>query len=258
MEKAENRLFARTRWSNFSAGIRKEIMAVSKPQILIVEDEEDIRELVRYNLERGNFGVSEADSGEAGLKAVSQKKPDLILLDLMLPGKDGLQICRELKQNSATSDIPVVMMTAKGEESDIVTGLELGAEDYIVKPFSPKVLVARVKAVLRRKTTPVAPSGDDVLSIHDIVIHPGRHEVTVNGKSVDLTASEFGILHFLARRPGWVFTRYQIVDAVHGEDYPVTERSVDVQVVGLRKKLKKAGDFIETVRGVGYRFKDEE
>lgn len=232
-------------------------MAVINPQVLIIEDEEDIRELVRYNLERDNFTVSGAESGEAGLKTAVQKKPDLILLDLMLPGKDGLQICRELKQQETLRDIPVVMMTAKGEESDIVTGLELGAEDYIVKPFSPKVLVARVKAVLRRKTAAAAlPDSSDVLKIHEIVIHPGRHEVTVGGKAVDLTASEFGILHFLARRPGWVFTRYQIVDAVHGEDYPVTERSVDVQVVGLRKKLKKAGDYIETVRGVGYRFKD--
>lgn len=234
-------------------------MAVLKPQILIVEDEDDIRELVRYNLEREHFSVSEASSGEAGLKTALQKRPDLILLDLMLPGKDGLQICRELKQNPSVQDVPVVMMTAKGEESDIVTGLELGAEDYVVKPFSPKVLVARVKAVLRRKTAASAsPSGDDVLQVADITIHPGRHEVAVGGKPVDLTASEFGILHFLARRPGWVFTRYQIVDAVHGEDYPVTERSVDVQVVGLRKKLKKAGELIETVRGIGYRFKDTE
>jgi two-component system alkaline phosphatase synthesis response regulator PhoP len=233
-------------------------MAVAKTQILIIEDEEDIRELVRYNLEREHFAVSEADSGETGLKAVAQKKPDLILLDLMLPGKDGLQICRELKQNKNVCDIPVIMMTAKGEESDILTGLELGAEDYIVKPFSPKVLVARVKAVLRRKTVAPPTDSGDVLTIHGLTIHPGRHEVTVNGKPVDLTASEFGILHFLARRPGWVFTRYQIVDAVHGEDYPVTERSVDVQIVGLRKKLKKSGETIETVRGIGYRFKDEE
>jgi two-component system phosphate regulon response regulator PhoB len=232
-------------------------MAVVKTQILIIEDEEDIRELVRYNLERENLAVTEAESGEAGLKSVSQKKPDMILLDLMLPGKDGLQICRELKQNDATRDIPVVMMTAKGEESDIVTGLELGAEDYIVKPFSPKVMVARIKAVLRRKAAVPVPDAEDVLNIQGIMIHPGRHEVSVSGKPVDLTASEFGILHFLARRPGWVFTRYQIVDAVHGEDYPVTERSVDVQIVGLRKKLKKAGDAIETVRGIGYRFKDE-
>lgn len=233
-------------------------MATAKTQILIIEDEEDIRELVRYNLERENFAVIEAESGEAGLKSVAQKKPELILLDLMLPGKDGLQICRELKRSEATRDIPVVMMTAKGEESDIVTGLELGAEDYVVKPFSPKVMVARVKAVLRRKVAVPASDTEDVLNIKGIMIHPGRHEVTVSGKAVDLTASEFGILHFLARRPGWVFTRYQIVDAVHGDDYPVTERSVDVQIVGLRKKLKKAGDAIETVRGIGYRFKDGE
>ncbi|MDK2858022.1 MAG: two-component system, OmpR family, phosphate regulon response regulator PhoB [Verrucomicrobiota bacterium] len=231
---------------------------MAKKQILVIEDEEDIRELVRYNLEREGFGVLEAESGEDGLNAAAQNKPDLILLDLMLPGKDGLQVCRELKRSDDLQEIPLIMMTAKGEESDIVTGLELGAEDYIVKPFSPKVLVARVKAVLRRKTAAAAPDAGDVLSIHGITIHPGRHEVTVGGKSIDLTATEFGILHFLARRPGWVFTRYQIVDAVHGEDYPVTERSIDVQIVGLRKKLKKTGDYIETVRGIGYRIKDRE
>lgn len=229
-----------------------------KKRILIVEDEADIRELVRYNLEREGFGVSEAESGEKGFKAITKKAPDLILLDLMLPGKDGMQICRELKQDDKTRSIPVVMMTARGEESDIVAGLELGAEDYIVKPFSPKVLVARVKAVLRRLETVPAADKEGVLTIYDLVIHPGRHEVTVKGKPIDLTASEFAILHFLARRPGWVFTRYQIVDAVHGEDYPVTERSVDVQIVGLRKKLKKAGEMIETVRGIGYRFKDND
>lgn len=231
----------------------------SQKKILIIEDEEDIRELVRYNLEREKFSTLEAGSGEQGLLIAARNKPDLILLDLMLPGKDGMQICRELKQSEETRDIPVMMMTARGEESDIVSGLELGAEDYIVKPFSPKVLVARVKAVLRRRSEAHMPVADsDVLSIYDLKIHPGRHEVTVKGKPVDLTATEFQVLHFLARRAGWVFTRYQIVDAVHGEDYPVTERSVDVQIVGLRKKLKKAGDYIETVRGIGYRFKDKE
>jgi len=233
-------------------------MSTLRADILVIEDEEDIRELVRYNLEQENFSVSEAESGEAGLKAATQKKPDLILLDLMLPGKDGLQICRELKRDKTKRDIPVVMMTARGEESDIVTGLELGAEDYIVKPFSPKVMVARVKAVLRRKTTGMLSGADDILRIYDLAVHPGRHEAALNNKPLDLTATEFGILYFLARRPGWVFTRYQIVDAVHGADYPVTERSVDVQIVGLRKKLKKAGDYIETVRGIGYRFKDKE
>lgn len=231
-------------------------MRDDRQTILIIEDEEDIRELVRYNLERERFRVIGAASGEEGLKKALEKPPALILLDLMLPGKDGLQVCRELKQHSATASVPVVMLTAKGEESDIVTGLELGAEDYIVKPFSPRVLTARIKAVLRRNSSKPELSPDDVLHLHDLVIHPGRHEVTLKGKAIDLTASEFRILHTLARRPGWVFTRYQIVDAVHGEDYPVTERSVDVQIVGLRKKLKKAGDYIETVRGVGYRFKD--
>jgi two-component system phosphate regulon response regulator PhoB len=231
---------------------------MASEKILIIEDEEDIRELVRYNLEREKFKVCEAESGEKGLKVAARELPDLILLDLMLPGKDGMQICRELKQDDVTREIPVVMMTARGEESDIVAGLELGAEDYVVKPFSPKVLIARVKTVLRRQTSAPPPSSEDVLKIYDLCIHPGRHEVTIKENSIDLTASEFGVLHFLARRPGWVFTRYQIVDAVHGEDYPVTERSVDVQIVGLRKKLGEAGEYIETVRGIGYRFKDME
>lgn len=230
---------------------------MTKTNILVIEDEEDIRELVTYNLHRENFGVLEAGTGEEGLTMVERMTPDLILLDLMLPGKDGLEICRMLKRDERTQAIPVVMMTARGEESDIVTGLELGAEDYIVKPFSPKVLAARVKAVLRRNASAPELEPGDVIRIHDIVIHPGRHEVLVKDKPVDLTATEFRILHFLARRPGWVFTRYQIVDAVHGEDYPVTERSVDVQIVGLRRKLKRAGNYIETVRGIGYRFRDK-
>jgi len=230
---------------------------MAKTSILIIEDEEDIRELVKYNLQRENFDVLEAESGEEGLKLVERVMPDLVLLDLMLPGKDGLEICRMLKRNPRTQNIPVVMMTARGEESDIITGLELGADDYVVKPFSPKVLGARVKAVLRRKASTPELAPEDVIKIYDLVIHPGRHEVLVKDKPVDLSATEFRLLHFLARRPGWVSTRYQIVDAVHGEDYPVTERSVDVQVVGLRRKLKRAGDYIETVRGVGYRFCDK-
>jgi len=147
------------------------------------------------------------------------------------------------------------MVTAKSDEADIITGLELGADDYITKPFSPKVLVARVRAVLRRKTTEI-PEKSTVIRIHDIQIDPGRHKVLVKDKAVELTSSEFGLLHFLAARPGWVFTRYQIVDAIHGTDYPVTDRSIDVQVVGLRKKLGPAGKYIETVRGIGYRFKE--
>lgn len=231
---------------------------MGKKRILIIEDEEDIRELIRYTLDREGFGVSEVGTGEEGLRSAADRNPDLVLLDLMLPGKDGLSVCRELKGGEATRNIPVIMVTARGEESDIVAGLELGAEDYVVKPFSPKVLAARIRSVLRRREAAASASPADVLSFGSLTIHPGRHEVLVQGRPIELTASEFGILHFLARRPGWVFTRHQIVDAVHGSDYPVTERSVDVQIVGLRKKLKKAGERVETVRGVGYRFQESE
>ncbi len=223
--------------------------------VLAVEDEEDIREVVRYNLVKEGYRVSEAETGEEALKAARSDRPDLILLDLMLPGVDGLEVCRRLKRDPSTEGIPVVMLTAKGEESDIVAGLELGADDYITKPFSPKVLIARVRAVLRRKSREV-PGEQESVSAHGVVINPGRHEVLVDGAAVELSHTEFKVLHLLARRPGWVFTRYQIVDAVHGEDYPVTERSVDVQIVGLRKKLGQAGQYIETVRGVGYRFRE--
>jgi two-component system alkaline phosphatase synthesis response regulator PhoP len=222
--------------------------------ILIVEDEKDIAELLRYNLTREGFRAIVAVDGAAGL-AAAIRDPDLVLLDLMLPKVDGLEICRVLKKNAQTAHIPVIMLTAKGEESDVITGLELGADDYITKPFSTKVVLARVRAVLRRQQKPET-SQTTVLRIHDIEIHPGRHEVLIKGKPVDLTFSEFGILRLLASRPGWVLTRGQIVDAVRGEDYAVTDRAVDVQIVGLRKKLGTHADHIETVRGVGYRFRE--
>jgi len=228
---------------------------MAKEKILVVDDEEDILELLRYNLLREGYNVSCAASGEEALRLAQSEIPDLLVQDLMLPGIDGLEVTKILKNDSSTKDIPIVMLTAKGEEADIVTGLELGADDYITKPFSPRVLVARVRAVLRRKVKEYKEE-TPVLRIHDIVIHPGRHEVLVNGKPVQLTLTEFGILEYLARRPGWVFTRSQIMDAVKGEDYFVTDRSVDVQIVGLRKKLCNAGEYIETVRGVGYRFKE--
>jgi two-component system phosphate regulon response regulator PhoB len=224
-------------------------------RILTVDDEEDILELVAYNLKKGGYHVTCVSTGEAALKAVRAEPPDLILLDLMLPGLDGLEVCRLLKQDPGTQPIPIVMLTAKGEESDIVLGLELGADDYVTKPFSPRVLLARVKAVLRRAAEPT-PEDAAILRVHGIEIHPGRHEVRVDGEPVELTHTEFLLLQFLARRPGWVFTRNQIIDAVHGVGYPVTDRSVDVQVVGLRKKLGESGSLIQTVRGVGYRFKD--
>jgi two-component system, OmpR family, alkaline phosphatase synthesis response regulator PhoP len=228
---------------------------MTKEKILVVDDEEDILELVRYNLAREGYKILCAASGEEGLKIARAEIPDLIVLDLMLPGVDGLNVTRHLKGDETTRNIPIVMLTAKGEESDIVTGLELGAEDYITKPFSQKVLVARIRAVLRRELKE-APGEEEALNIHEITIRPGRHEVLVNDKTVQLTFTEFGILNFLVRRPGWVFTRNQIVDAVRGDDYYVTDRSVDVQIVGLRKKLGRAGKHIETVRGVGYRLKE--
>ena len=228
---------------------------MAKEKILVVDDEEDILELIRFNLVREGYKVLCAPSGEEAMNIAQSEIPDLMVLDLMLPGIDGLEVTRVLKNDSRTKDIPIVMVTAKGEEADIVTGLELGADDYITKPFSPRVLVSRVRAVLRRQSKEYKEE-TPVLRIHDMVIHPGRHEVLIDGKPVQLTLTEFGILEYLARRPGWVFTRTQIVDAVKGEDYYVTDRSVDVQIVGLRKKLGTAGTYIETVRGVGYRFKE--
>jgi two-component system phosphate regulon response regulator PhoB len=228
---------------------------MSQAKILIVEDEEDVLELIRYNLEKNGYLTDTALDGRKALEKIRSKAADLILLDLMLPEVDGLEICRKVKNDAATADIPVIMLTAKGTEADIVAGLEMGADDYITKPFSPRVLMARVKAVLRRKEMPSA-TDKTTLRIQEIEIDPGRHKVTVHGKPVSLTMTEFSLLRFLAARPGWVFTRYQIVDAVHGNDYPVTDRSVDVQVVGLRKKLGCAGKYIETVRGVGYRFQE--
>ncbi len=221
----------------------------------MVEDEDDIVELLRYHLAREGYAVVAANSGEDALNSISRKIPDLVILDLMLPGLDGLEVCRSLKMNQRTASIPVLMLTAKSEDSDVIAGLELGAEDYITKPFSIKVLVARVRAVLRRKQSP--PAGKDkAIRIHDLVIDPGRHEVLVKGKPLEMTFSELRILHFLAGRPGWVMTREQIVDAVRGEDYAVTDRAVDVQIVGIRKKLGQRADYIQTVRGVGYRFKE--
>jgi two-component system phosphate regulon response regulator PhoB len=226
-----------------------------KALIFAVDDEENILELVDYVVTQGGFSVRRFSTGEAALSEIKQTKPDLLILDLMLPGVDGISVCRQLKNDQNLADIPIIMLTAKGEEADIVTGLELGADDYIPKPFSPKVLIARVKAVLRRNKQEFVEEGD-LIRAFNISIHQGKREVTVDDQFVELTNSEFRLLHFLASRPGWVFTRYQIVDAVRGEDYPVTERAIDVQVVGLRKKLGESGKYIETVRGVGYRFKE--
>jgi two-component system alkaline phosphatase synthesis response regulator PhoP len=222
--------------------------------ILVIEDEEDIRELIRYNLEKDGYRVLTAHSGEDGLAIARKSAPNLVLLDLMLPGIDGLEVCRQFKSDLALKMIPVVIVTARGDEPDVVSGLELGADDYISKPFSPKVLMARVKTVLRRNKA--GEADPQMIVRHErLIVNPQRREVSIDNERIDLTNTEFKLLHFLMRQPGIVFTRDQIVDGVHGDDYPVTDRSVDVQVVGLRKKLHEYGACIETVRGVGYRFK---
>ncbi len=231
-------------------------MIESKKTVLVVEDEEDILALLHFNLIKAGYDVVCATCGEEGLDSVSKHKPDLVLLDLMLPGIDGLEICRRLRSQESTKDTPIIMLTAKGEESDVVKGLELGADDYVTKPFSIKVLLARVNTVIRRRTHPEEETEPDEIVFDQLMIHRGRNLVQVAGQNIDLTYTEFRVLVALATRPGWVFTRYQIVNAVRGEDYAVTDRAVDVQIAGLRKKLGSCGHYIETVRGVGYRFKE--
>lgn len=232
---------------------------MSKEKILVIEDEEDILALVHFNLVRAGFRVECAMNGEEGFQKARDLQPDLVVLDLMLPGMDGLEVCRRLRKSPDTKSCPVIMLTAKGEEADIVQGLELGADDYLPKPFSPQVLLARVRAILRRNArVEGASEQEEPIGVFDLFIHPGRNRVTVAGEPVELTFTEFRILLLLASRPGWVFSRSQIVDAIHGDGYAVTDRAVDVQIVGLRKKLGDCGQYIETVRGVGYRFKETE
>ena len=227
--------------------------------ILVVDYEREILELVTYNLKKEGYRVTAVGSGEEALAATRTGAPDLVVLDLMLPGVDGLDVCRRLKGDAKTRAIPIVMLTAKGTEADVVAGLELGASDYVTKPFSPRVLTARVRAVLRRGSE--AADAEATIRVRDLTIHPGRHQVLVGQSPAELTATEFRLLTHLARRPGWVFTRQQLVDATQGDDSFVndrfvTDRSVDVHIVSLRRKLGLCGAYIETVRGVGYRLRD--
>lgn len=228
---------------------------MSSTRVFVVDDEHDILELIRFNLEREGFEVHTVDSGEAALSRIPRMDPDIVILDLMLPGVDGREVCRRLKSDSATGQIPIIMLTAKSEDADIVTGLEGGADDYITKPFSPKVLVARVRTVLRRRQDDGSTGAGEIVTVENIRIDVSRHQVAIDGEQIHLSATEFAILEFLARNPGWVFSRNKIIDSVKGKDYPVTERSVDVQILGLRKKLGTHGALIETVRGVGYRLR---
>ena len=226
--------------------------------ILVVEDDLDIRELISFNLANEGHQVFEANDGEVGIDKARNNNPDLILLDLMLPGIQGLDVCRIIKSDQETKEIPIIMVTALGQEEDIVKGLETGADDYITKPFSIKVLIARVNAVLKRSIEVGEDKNKDIL-INGINIKTRSREVRVDENLInDLTFSEFQILYLLAGHPGWVFTRYQIIDKIRGDNYPVTDRSVDFQIVGLRKKLGDAGKLIKTVRGVGYRFTPDE
>lgn len=231
---------------------------MSKPSILVVEDDTDIQQLVSYNLIKSGFNVTCADTGEEALQKLSREPVDVMVLDLMLPGKDGYEVCRAVRNQEATRSLPIIMLTAKSEEDDIVSGLECGADDYVTKPFSPRVLIARIEAALRRQPDPgeALDEIETVIVRHGMEIHPGRHEVRVNGEIVHLTTSEFTILELLAGRPGWVFSRQQIIDQVRGYDYSITPRAIDVQIFGLRKKLGPSGACIETVRGIGYRIRE--
>lgn len=234
---------------------------MSRQTILIVEDEEDIQQLVSYHMIREGFFVKCADTGEDGLRIFSSEDVALVILDLMLPGIDGLQVCRRIRQMGDGRPVPVIMLTAKGEERDIIEGLEAGADDYITKPFSPRVLVARVKAHLRREEELRAGTREKKGRMRlpmGLEIASDLHRVTLDGKSIELTVTEFDTLLFLASRPERVFSRQQIIDEIRGYGHVVTSRSVDVHIHGLRKKLKQAGSLIETVRGVGYRFRGEE
>ena len=229
---------------------------MGKVTILVVEDEAAIQQLVSYNLIKAGFHVTCADSGEEALACLLKEEIDCVLLDLMLPGMSGLEVCESIRRKSGKNGryIPIVMLTAKGEEEDVIAGLDYGADDYVTKPFSPKVLIARIKAVLRRgfeRQKIEAEQDQAVIIVGNLEINKGRHEVKVQGELLNLTMTEFGILALLANKPGWVFTRQQIIDSVRGYDFLITPRAIDVQIFGLRKKLGDFGSMIETVRGVG-------
>jgi two-component system alkaline phosphatase synthesis response regulator PhoP len=229
---------------------------MAKARVLVIDDEKDLVELVRYNLEKEGFLVISASDGESGLSTALAESPDIILIDLMLPGIDGLEVCRSLRSDNRTARIPLIMLTAKSAESDRILGLELGADDYVTKPFSPGELTARIKAVLRRALMPQTPS--DIIRCGGLNIDLGRREVSCEGQIITLTATEFRLLHFFAHHPGRVYSRDQLIDGALGREVSVVDRTIDVHITGLRKKLGACGKWIETVRGFGYRFKEKE
>tara|TARA_Y100001970_G_C14195407_1_gene837778 strand:+ start:1123 stop:1824 length:702 start_codon:yes stop_codon:yes gene_type:complete len=228
-------------------------MENKETSILIIEDDKDIVEMLSFHLKKNNYTILYSYNGEDGLTKARENNPDLILLDLMLPGIHGLDVCRIIKSDQKTKNIPIIMLTAMGQEDDVVKGLETGGDDYITKPFSLDIISARIKAVLRRSNI----KKDELtksINIHGVIIRPRSREVIIDNKNINLTYTEFQILFLLASHPGWVFTRYQIIDKIRGDSYPVTDRSVDFQIVGLRKKIGKKGKHIMTIRGVGYKF----
>lgn len=228
-------------------------MENKETSILIIEDDKDIVEMLSFHLKKNNYTILYSYNGEDGLTKARENNPDLILLDLMLPGIHGLDVCRIIKSDQKTKNIPIIMLTAMGQEDDVVKGLETGGDDYITKPFSLDIISARIKAVLRRSNI----KKDELtksINIHGVIIRPRSREVIIDNKNINLTFTEFQILFLLASHPGWVFTRYQIIDKIRGDSYPVTDRSVDFQIVGLRKKIGEKGKLIMTIRGVGYKF----
>jgi two-component system phosphate regulon response regulator PhoB len=228
---------------------------MSKTSVLVVDDEKDLVELVRYNLERAGYDVLTAVDGAAAFDVAFRRQPNLIVLDVMMPGMDGLEVCRRLRGDSRTSTVPIIMLTAKAAETDRVVGLELGADDYVIKPFSPRELVARVKAILRRSSPQAANT--EVLRCGKLLVDCSRHEVRYSGERVSVTATEFRILEFMLRRPGRVLSRDEIINGALGHDVIVSDRTIDVHMTALRRKLGAGGEQIETVRGFGYRLSDE-
>ena len=232
--------------------------AISKETVLIIEDDPEIQELLSLAMAKEGWKLIQAKTGEEGLDYLKKNRVNCILLDIMLPGMDGFKLLKKLKEIEICRGVPVIMTTARGEEADIITGLELGADDYVVKPYSPKVLVARVRANLRRQEESGSGVKTRVWQQGKLHLAADRHTASYDGKSLDLFATEFALLQHFLSHPEIVFTRGQIIAAIKGEDYPVTDRSVDVQILGLRKKLAEAGDMIETIRGVGYRLRTPE
>jgi two-component system alkaline phosphatase synthesis response regulator PhoP len=229
---------------------------MAKGNILIIDDEKDLIELVRYNLEKEGFRVQGMLDGESGLAAASRELPDIVLVDLMLPGIDGLEVCRQLRSETRTAQIPIIMLTAKSGETDRIVGLELGADDYVTKPFSPRELAARIKAVLRRTSSQSPQKSSEIIRRGELTIDLGRRVVNCSGKSLDLTATEFRLLHVLALHPGRVYSRSELIDSALGHEVAVLDRTIDVHITSLRKKMADCGDWIETIRGFGYRFKE--